>query len=257
MPSTESELKELQNGFQNRWNFPGCYGAIDGKHITIRAPNNCGSTFFNYKKLNSIVLLALVGPDYQFTYINVGSNGTVSDGGIFRKCSLFTALENGLLPDNGVIVGDDAFPLKTYLMKPYSGNNLSYDQKIFNYRLSRSRRISENAFGILVSRFRIFERPIACKVETVDKIVRAACVLHNWLSTNYKAAYMPRGSVDSEDIDICEIVPGSWRSEIVQLPRIERVGSNNHSREAKIVREAYTKYFTNEGRVLWQDRMIH
>ena len=166
------EWKEFERDFNDKRNIPGCYGAIDGKHIAIRAPANWGSTFYNYKKSNSIVLVAVVGPNYEFIYIGVGSNGSLSDGGVFRNCSLFEALENGLLPNNGVIVGDDAFPLKTYLMKPYPGANLAYDEKIYNYRLSRARRISENGFGILVSRFRVFQKPIACNVTTVDKIVR-------------------------------------------------------------------------------------
>jgi len=107
------EWKEIERDFNDKWNFPGCYDAIDGKHIAIRAPANCGGTFYNYKKSNSIVLMAVVGPNYQFIYNDIGSNGSLSDGGVFRNCSLFEALENVLLPNNGVIVGDDAFPLKT------------------------------------------------------------------------------------------------------------------------------------------------
>ena len=49
-----------------------------------------------------------------------------------------------------VIVADDAFPLKPHLMIPYSFLSLSKENRVFNYRLSRARRISENAFGILV-----------------------------------------------------------------------------------------------------------
>lgn len=156
VPSTVEDWKEIENGFRQRWNFPRCYGAIDGKHVTIRAPANCGSDFFNYKGANSIILLAVVDHDYCFRYINVGCNGKQSDGGVFQQSSLFEALENNLLPPGGCLVGDDAFPLKTYLMKPYSKITLSLEQKVFNYRLSRARRIVENAFGILASRFRIF-----------------------------------------------------------------------------------------------------
>jgi hypothetical protein len=201
--------------------------------------------------------MAVVGPSYQFIYIDVGSNGSLSDGGVFRNCSLFEALENGLLPNNGVIVGDDAFPLKTYLMKPYPGGNLAYDEKIFNYRLSRARRISENGFGILVSRFRVFEKPIACNVTTVDKIVRTACALHNWLTNSAVGTYLPRGSVDIEDIDRGEIIPGSWRSEVHGMVDIGRFASNHHSQQAKAIRDAYKKYFMNEGRVSWQNKMVH
>ena len=120
-----------------------------------------------------------MGSNHQFIYSDVGSNGSLSDGGIFRNCSLFEVLENVLLPNNGVIVGDDAFPLKTYHMKLYPGANLAYDEKIYNYRLSRARKISENGFRILVSRFRVFEKPTVCNVTTIDKIVRTSCALHN------------------------------------------------------------------------------
>ena len=141
--------------------------------------------------------MAVVGPNYQFIYNDVGSNGSLSDGGVFQNCSLFEALENGLLPNNGVIVGDDALPLKTYNMKPYPGRNLAYDEKIYNYRLSRARRISENGFGILINQFQVFEKPIACNVTTVVKIVFTACALHNWLTKisisinrRYRIVYM-------------------------------------------------------------------
>jgi hypothetical protein len=95
--------------------------------------------------------MAVVGPNYQFIYNEVGSNNSLSDGGLFRNCSLFEALENGLLPKNGVIISEDAFALKTYLMKPHLGANLTYDKQIYNYRLSRARRIFKNGFGILVT----------------------------------------------------------------------------------------------------------
>jgi hypothetical protein len=56
-----------------------------------------------------------------------------------------------------VLVADDAFPLTSYLMKPYAGKLTKGSAKsVFNYRLSRARRIVENAFGLLSSVFRIF-----------------------------------------------------------------------------------------------------
>jgi len=118
-------------------------------------------------------------------------------------------LENNTLntPEDAVFVVDDAFPLKTYLMKPYNRQNLTKKQAIFNYRLSRARRISENAFGIFVSKFRIFEKPIPLIPHKVDKIVLACCPIHNWLRKT-RQTYLPPGLIDHEDYNY-EITNGS------------------------------------------------
>ncbi|KAJ8961640.1 hypothetical protein NQ314_005892 [Rhamnusium bicolor] len=84
---------------------------------------------------------------------------------------------------------------------------------MFNYRLSRAR-IVENAFGIMVSRFGIFEKPIACSPETVDKVINVYCALHNWLRTTSSTYYTPKGSFDEEDLDSGKIIPGAWRQDI-------------------------------------------
>lgn len=257
IPASHEEWNVIERGFHSRWNFPGVYGAIDGKHVMIRAPPDCGSDFFNYKGSNSIILLAVVDDDYCFTYINIGANGRCSDGGVLQNSSLSHELENGMLPTGGFFVADAAFPLKHYLLKPYQHTPLTHDQKIFNYRLSRARRIVENAFGILVSRFRIFEKPIATDVSVTDKIIHTACALHNWLRKTSNT-YLTRENVDFENVDTGEIIPGSWRQEtLALLPSINRIGSNHSSRQARELREMYTKYFTNEGAVSWQSRMIN
>lgn len=257
MPTTEEEWKVIEQGFRQRWNFPDCYGAVDGKHVNIHAPANCGSDFFNYKGNNSIVLLAVVDHDYCFRYINVGATGRQSDGGIFQQSALFEALANNLLPEHGCLVADDAFPLKEYMMKPYSKVALSKEQKIFNYRLSRARRIVENSFGILTSRFRIFEKPIACLPETVDKIIKTCCALHNWMRITSPTSYTPTGSVDTENIDNGQIMQGAWRNEIrSNLPSIARFASNHSSKNAREKRDILCQYFAGNGAVPWQDRMI-
>lgn len=106
-------------------------------------------------------MLALADAHYRFSYINIGINGRISDGGIFRESNLSKAISNNTLnfPNSHelphrktkvpfVIVADDAFPLSTRILKLYPQRNLCYKNRIFNYRLSRARRIIENAFGI-------------------------------------------------------------------------------------------------------------
>ena len=106
--------------------------ALDGKHIAIKAPRRSGTLFYNYKGFFSIVLLALVDSDYKFIWADVGSNGSSSDCGVFNVSPLRPALESGdigfpapsPMANNDkdmqyFLVGDDASPLRTWMMKPF------------------------------------------------------------------------------------------------------------------------------------------
>ena len=139
---------------------------MDGKHIQISCPDEAGSYFYNYKGTHSIVLMAVVDAKYQIIYADVGCNRRVSDGGVWDRCSLNVLLEEGRagLPGDEALPGsksgkvmpytfvaDDAFPLKRHIMKPFSFRDQSEHQRIFSYRVSRARRVAENAFGILCS----------------------------------------------------------------------------------------------------------
>ena len=73
VPSTRQEWLEIANGFEQKWQFPHCLGAIDGKHIYIKAPPNSGSHYFNYKTRFSVVLLAIADSNYQFVAYDIGS----------------------------------------------------------------------------------------------------------------------------------------------------------------------------------------
>ena len=211
--------------------------------------------------------MGLVDSNYKFLYIDVGCNERISDGGVFRNYHLSKALEQnslnipsvGELPNDGrklpyVIVGDDAFPLKTYLMKPYPHQHLSREKGIFNYRLSRARRVVENAFSILANRFRVFLTTINLSPENVEKIVVASCALHNYLRANAGASYFAPGFLDRVEND-GTLVDGQWRNE-QSLNSIPQQGSNFYSREAKQIRDEYCDYFNSNGKVSWQDSCI-
>lgn len=152
-------------------------GTIDGKHIVMVCPSNSGSNYYNHKGTFSIVLLALVGHNYNFSFIDIGSYGSNSDAGIFAKSALKRALEENkldMIPES-VILGEEAFLLQTYLMTPFARRNiLTKREKIYNYRHCRARRIVENAFGI-------FRQPIPLPPDKTIKLVKAACALHNWI----------------------------------------------------------------------------
>ena len=95
------------------------------------------------------------------------------------------------------LLGDDAFALMPWLVKPYRRRRLTSEEKVANYRISLGRRVAENAFGILVGRFRVLltmeQRP-----EVVRDIMLTCVVLHNMLRSHQGGAYRP--STPADDI---------------------------------------------------------
>ena len=86
-------------------------------------------------------------------------------------------------------------------MKPFPTQDLPIDERTFNYRLSRARRVIENAFGIAATRFRIFRRPIIANVENVKVITEAVVALHNFLMSHNSSnvhRYCPINYTDQE-----------------------------------------------------------
>ena len=269
-PSTEEQWKEVAHTYERKWNFPNCIGALDGKHVVIETPTDSGSHFQNYKGTRSIVLMALVDADLKFVYIDVGANGKTNDAGIWGRCGLKAALENNTVnlpapkalpqrevPVPFVVVGDEAFPLKPYLMKPYPRNQLDNEKRIFNYRLSRARRCVENAFGVLANRLRVFRQPIALEPAKVVCITKAACVVHNYLRSQHttRRVYCPRTLVDQEDTATGQIQRGSWRREPEAFLPLVPSQDRNPATDAKMIREEFTTFFNSNGAVCWQDRV--
>ena len=256
LPTNEEEWLEIAEKTYQRWNYPNCFGAADGKHIAIVKPKHSGSDFYNYKGFYSIVLMALVDYDYKFLAIDVGVQGRISDGGVFKNSALYRALENNTLqlpsprplpllndsfynyqddtPLPFVFVGDDAFQLTKYCMKPYGRKNITDDQRIFDYRLSRKRRVTENAFGIWVNRFRVFSVRNNLKVQNVSPVVLASVVLHNMLREKSVETYTPTGFVDEIDSNGF-IREGTWRDEPGSelLCPLQLAKNNNFSRNAR------------------------
>ena len=149
-----------------------------------------------------------------------------------------------------VILIDDAFPLTINLMKPYPLRNLLLRYRVFSYRLSRSRRIVENGFGILANR--IFLSPIQLSPEKAIKITLAGCALHNFLREKLPQLYTPSGSLDREDLESGKIIPGDW----TEMQSISVSSSNNYTRRAKEVREKFCEYLNTVGKVSWQEKFI-
>ncbi|KAL2086466.1 hypothetical protein ACEWY4_017525 [Coilia grayii] len=255
----EEDWWEMARQFHTHCDFPNCVGAIDGKHVRIVAPPRSGSLYYNYKGTFSIVLLALVDVNLCFRIIDVGAYGRGSDGGTLRDSAFGQALQAGTLelpPDAAIpgaeelgplpftIVGDEAFPLRRNLMRPYPGRNLPRRRRLFNYRLSRARMVVENAFGVLAARFRMYHRVMGQHPQNVEVCVKATCVLHNLLRRDAPPRTSRSPSTDA---------PVAPATSSLTLASVTRQGANNATVEAVRVREAYTAYFSSEaGSVGWE-----
>ncbi|KAK7915496.1 hypothetical protein WMY93_011257 [Mugilogobius chulae] len=226
---TVEEWRSIAEEFEERWNFPLCCGAVDGKHVKLKAPPNSGSLFFNYRLDHSLVLLAVVDARYRFRVIDVGGYGRTSDGGIFASSAFGQALREGTLhlppdqnlpgadhrgPQPHVFVADEAFPLQQNLMRPYSGRG----------GLAPGEHASSTT---------------------------ASPGQGSWWK-------MPSGSgPHSGGCSVATVVepapgPGAAAHGLEPLPDVGRMGANNASQEATRVREVFKAHFCGEGAVAWQ-----
>lgn len=267
-PKTEEEWLEVAAEFERMWQFPHCLGSIDGKHIRIVPPKGSGSYYFNYKKTHSVVLMAIANANCEFLYCDIGTNGRISDGGVINNTQFYEKLVNNELKipksrsigsSNRVLryvfVGDEAFAMRQDLLKPYRRETLTRERRIFNYRLSRARRVVENTFGILASRFRIFHTSINLKMDNVDTVVLACCALHNFLRRKSPQNYTPPESMDQENISECMVELGE-RCDPELVHDLQRGARGHILNNAIVVRDHFKEYFNNEGSVPWQDKFI-
>ena len=141
------------------------------------------------------------------------------------------------------------------MMKPYSFRDLDNEERIFNYRLSRARRVVENAFGILANRFQVLLTTMQHHPSTVKVIVKACIVLHNLMRIRYPG--LQNQQLDHAENMSRDFIPGSWRQDRNLEDTHTVAGSNTSTKTGKKQRNLL-KHWANSsaGAVPWQDRMI-
>ncbi|XP_040209420.1 protein ALP1-like [Rana temporaria] len=246
---TTAIWNEAAEGYWKHANFPNCVGALDGKHVRIRKPSASGSLFYNYKKYFSIILMAICDASYKFLAVDIGAYGQNNDSRVFKESNLGKALYAGTFQIPGpkplpgidgpalphVIVADEAFQMAENLLKPYSGRRLNGQRRVFNYRLTRARRYVECAFGILTNKWRILTTSIQVKAESVDSVIKACVVLHNFVIK------LEPGSIPTmeeiAEVELSGLEPNPIRSSVSVMQ----------------IREQFCNYFSSEqGALPWQ-----
>ena len=139
------------------------------------------------------MLQGLVDNKYLFRDILVGWTGKSHDARIFKNSPLYKecqkrsflpltlSKEVGNIEVGPLILGDSAYSLANWLMKPYSDRgNLSHDEVRFSFALSKIRVVVENAFGRLKSRFQCIAKRIDMSIEHTVNVVATCCILHHF-----------------------------------------------------------------------------
>lgn len=173
---------------------------------------------------------------------------------------IYRALNSGHLnvPKEGVVDGvtlpflfiaDDTFPLREDLLKPFNSKISDKRRNIYNYRLSRGRRMVESVFGILAERFGVSQKPMS--FINLDKVESVFTQLLS--QQNISRILLPSDLLDNEDLETGTFTSGPRMDPNKNLPP----GSNpSKSDKAKAARERFVKCFNNEGVVEWQDRYV-
>ena len=175
---------------QNRMNYsyPQAIGAIDGSHIAITPPADGYADYICRKQFPSIVLQAVIDPNYIFRDIYCNTPGSAHDAAVFHRSPL-AALLSDKMPKHDVdfngcsvplhILGDPAYPISPILIKGFTGRQLTPQQESFNVYHSSARMSIEIGFGRLKSRWRMLCKRIDCDYTFAPMVVTTCCILHN------------------------------------------------------------------------------
>lgn len=236
-------MNDVVQGFRDTWGFPNCGGSIDGSHIPKTAPVEFHTDYYNRKGWYSMIVQAVADHKYRFMDIYTGWPGSVHDARVFANSTIYKKGMEGQLFHNltkevdgedlpVVLLGDSAYPLLPWLMKPFPHNGvLSRDQQHYNYQLSRARIVIENAFGRLKARWRCLMKRLDVKPQNTALVITACCVLHNICE------------VHGEEFDI------DWLSEHDDHDHFPQPQGENSSPEEKTsstIRDILVTHFHNE-----------
>ena len=110
-------------------------------------------TVLQLQTLFPIVLKGVEDSESRFIFVDIGAYGKQYDGGSFSAatvCRFSDDFESTLpkpvrIKGSGTempffILGDEEYPLTTYLKKPFARKGSLCEEHVFNYSLSRARR---------------------------------------------------------------------------------------------------------------------
>ena len=198
LPKSRSETRSAIRDFKEETNFKilQALGAIDCTHNKILPPANDKKDYFSQKQCHTINTQAVIGANLKILDLATGFPGSIHHARTLRKTSIYRKAENNEILSHplrqindvnvrSLILGDGAYPLFPWLVKPYpQGPALTDVEKGFNRKVSSARVVAERAFGILKGRCRCPLKRIDTDIANVSDQIIACSVLHNICQEN-------------------------------------------------------------------------
>ncbi|XP_062608924.1 putative nuclease HARBI1 [Saccostrea cucullata] len=174
---TGQDAVNVKRNFHAIAGFPGILGCIDGTFIRIQTPKENEQDFVNRKGYHSLNVQMTCDSNFLVTNCVARWPGSCHDSRIFRESKLCEQFENG--QHDGLLLGDSAYPCKTYLMTPFNTTNDVHYREKFNRALCRTRVLIEQTYGILKRRFPCLSVGLRTNPDRACMYVVACVMLHN------------------------------------------------------------------------------
>jgi hypothetical protein len=192
-PEDHSVQRQIAAGFKNKSQvgFDNCVGAIDGLLICTEKPTEKSASmmktgsrafFCGRKSKYGYNMQAVCDADGRFLSVWINHPASTSDFMAFLRSKLYLNLTcPGFLSEGLVIFGDNAYVSTDYMVTPYK-NVRAGPKDDFNFFHSQLRINIERAFGMLVKRWAVLQKPLPCQMGPVKQIalIFGLCQLHNY-----------------------------------------------------------------------------
>lgn len=180
---TRENIPRIEQEFRLMAGHPGVIGVVDGCHIPISAPKENPQSYVNRKGYYSINTMAICDSKMNFTYVYVACCGSLHDARVWDLSDISEEINrhyDNFFPNETHILGDAAYSLKPYLLTGYRNDgHLQGFRRYYNTLHAKTRVIIEQAFALLVGRFRRLKYLYLENVEYASLIILSCCCLHN------------------------------------------------------------------------------
>ncbi|KAF0916033.1 hypothetical protein E2562_000662 [Oryza meyeriana var. granulata] len=185
-PEGEDAVAAIASHFEAISGISGIVGAIYTTHIPIIAPKSNVASYYNrrhternQKTSYSMTVQCIVDSTGAFTDVCIGWPGSNSDEEVLEKSALY--LHRGVpgLIQGQWVVGGGSFPLMDWMLVPYTHQNLTWAQHMFNEKVAGVRAVARDAFERLKRRWGCLQKRTEVKLLDLPTVLGACCVLHN------------------------------------------------------------------------------